>query len=114
LADQISTPEITFLGEQDGPAERRLTEALGVLLRLNKSVTRAYLLHDEKTGGVTLGVLTDDEKKNEKLVEQVDKAFAALFNTTAHLDILFLSENKDAEIRKTFPPFYNRYAAWQA
>jgi hypothetical protein len=114
LVDQLSTAEIAFLGEQDGPAELRLKEALGVLLRLNQSVTRAYLLHDVKTGGVTLGVLTGDEKKDTKLVEQVDKAFAALFNTTAHLDIIFLSENKDAEIRKALPPFYNRYAAWQA
>jgi hypothetical protein len=114
LVDQFSTPEITLLGEQDGPAELRLKEALGVLLRLNQNVTRAYLLRDGKTGAVTLGVQTDDEKKDAKLVEQVDKALAALFNTTARLDIIFLSENKDAEIRKALPPFYNRYAAWQA
>jgi len=112
LADQISISEAGLLGEPDGPCELRLKEALGVLLRLNQSVTGAYLLHDGRS--VTLGVLTDDGKANEKVVEQVEKAFAALFNTTAHLDILFLSENKDAEIRKTFPPFYNRYAAWQA
>jgi hypothetical protein len=114
LVDQISTPEITFLGEQDGPAELRLKEALGVLLRLNRGVTRAYLLRDGKTGGVTLGILTDDEKENQKLVEQMDKALAALFSTTAHLDIVFLSQTSDAEIRKALAPFYNRYAAWQA
>jgi len=117
LLDQFVIPEITFLGEQDGPAERRLKEALAVLLRLDPTVTRAYLarvLYDGKTGGVMLGLLTDDERDNEKLVEQVGKAFAALFNTSAHLDIIFLSEEKDAEIRKTCPPFYNRYAAWQA
>jgi hypothetical protein len=111
MVDQISVPGITFLGEPDGPCELRLKEALGVLLHLNRSVIRAYLLHDGQ--GVTLGVLTEDEKENGKLIEQVERAFAALFNTTAHLDILFLSENKDAEIRKAFPPFYNRYAAWR-
>jgi hypothetical protein len=112
LVDQTLTPEVAFPGEQDGPEEQRLKEALSVLLRLNPSVTRAYLFHDGRR--VMLGVLTENEKQNEKLVEQVERAFAALFNTAAHLDILFLSENKDAEIRRTFPPFYNRYAAWQA
>jgi hypothetical protein len=112
LVDPFPTPDTTFLGEQDGAGELRLKEALGVLLRLNQSVTRAYLLHDGKN--VTLCVLTDNGKENEKLIEQVDKALAALFNTTAHLDIRFLTENRDAEIRKAFTPFYNRYAAWQA
>ncbi|HLX17750.1 MAG TPA: enhanced serine sensitivity protein SseB C-terminal domain-containing protein [Bradyrhizobium sp.] len=117
MLDQFPAPEITFLGEQDGPAERRLKEALGVLLGLDPTVTRAYLarvLYDGKTGGVMLALLTDDDKDNEKLVEQVGKTFAALLNTTAHLDIVFLDEARDAEIRKTCPPFYNRYAAWQA
>jgi hypothetical protein len=114
MVDHISTAEINCLGEQDGPSELRLTEALGVLLRLNQSVTRAYLLRDGETGAVTLGILTDNANEDEKLVEQVDKAFAALFNTTAHLGILFLSELQDAEIRKAVAPFYNRYAAWQA
>ena len=100
-----------MLGEPDGPGERRLKEALGVLLGLNQSAIRAYLLHDGRS--VRLGVLTHDGKPDEKLVEQLDNVFAALFNTTAHLDILFLSENKDAEIRRTLPPFYNRHAAWQ-
>jgi hypothetical protein len=114
MVDQISTAEITLLGEQDGPSELRLREALGVLLRLNHSVTRAYLLRDGETGAVTLGILTDDANENEKLVEQVDKAFAVLFNTTAHLGILFLSESQDTETRKAVAPFYNRYAAWYA
>lgn len=106
MVDQFVTPDITFLGEQDGPAERRLKEALSVLLRLDQTVIKAYLarvLYDGKTVGVMLGLLTDDEKDNEKLIEQVGKAFAALFNTSAHLDIVFLSEAKDAEIRKTCP-----------
>lgn len=117
MLDQFVTPDITFLGEQDGPAERRLKEALGVLLRLDPAVIRAYLarvLYDGKTGGVALGLLTDDERDNEKPVEQMGRAFAALFNTSAHLDVVFLNEDKDAEIRKTCPPFYNRYAVWQA
>jgi hypothetical protein len=113
LVDQISVAEVGILGEQDGRAELRLKEALGVLLRLNKTVTRAYLLRDGQTGAVTLGVLTDHASQNEKLVGQLDRAFAALFNTTAHLGIVFLDEAGDAEISKAVAPFYDRYAAWQ-
>jgi hypothetical protein len=43
LIHSLSTGDITFLGEQDGPAERRLKEALAVLLGLGATVTRAYL-----------------------------------------------------------------------
>jgi len=114
LVDQTFVAEVGFLGERDGRAELRLKEALGVLLRLNNTVTRAYLLRDGQSGAVTLGVLTDDASQNEKLVGQVDRAFAALFNTTAHLGILFLDEAGDAETRKATAPFYDRYAASQA
>jgi hypothetical protein len=37
---------------------------------------------------------------------QVDRAFGAPFNTETHLDILFLDDEADAHIRKSYPPFY--------
>jgi hypothetical protein len=112
---KFSTPDVTFLGEQDGPPERRLKEALAVLLRLNATVTRAYLarvLYDDTTRGVMLALLTDDEENREKLVRQLERAFAALLNTEAHLDIVFLSRERDAEIRKRCRPFYDRTAGY--
>ncbi len=115
MLHEFSTPDITFLGEQDGPAEQRLKEALTVLLGLDATVTRAYLarvLYDGTTSGMMLGLVTDDEDENEKLVEQLGKAFAALFNTSAHLDIVFLNDELDAEIRKACPPFYDRNASY--
>jgi len=113
MIDEFATPDITFLGEQDGPAERRLKEALGVVLGLDRSVIRAYLarvLYDGKASGVMLALLTDDGEDSEKLVAQAGKAFAALFNTRENLDVIFLCEEKDAEISKVCPPFYARRA----
>ena len=113
MIDEFATPDITFLGEQDGPAERRLKEALGVVLGLDRSVIRAYLarvLYDGKASGVMLALLTDDGEDSEKLVAQAGKAFAALINTRENLDVIFLSEEKDAEISKVCPPFYARRA----
>ena len=114
MLHQFTTPEVTFLGEQDGPAEQRLKEALSVLLGLGATVTRAYLArvrYDDKTSGVMLGLLTDDDRDCEKLAGQIGKTVAALFNTRADLDIVFLSDERDAEIRKACRPFYDRNTA---
>ncbi len=113
MIDEFTTPDIAFLGEQDGPAERRLKEALAVVLGLDARVTRAYLarvLHDGRTSGVMLALLTDDEGDSEKLVAQAGKIFAAMFNTRAQLDVIFLTGGKDAEIRRVCQPFYDRNA----
>lgn len=111
MLHQFTTPEITFLGEQDGPAEQRLKEALSVLLGLGATVTRAYLArvrYDDKTSGVMLGLLTEDERNSEKVAGQMGRTFEALFNTKTHLEIMFLDDERDAEIRKACAPFYDR------
>ena len=110
----LSPSDITFLAEQDGPAEQRLKEALAVLLGLGATVTRAYLArvaYDDKTSGVMLGLLTDDRRDCAKLARQIGRTFAALFDTRAYLDIVFLNDERDAEIRKACPPFYDRNRA---
>ena len=110
----LSSADITFLGEQDGPAEQRLKEALAVLLGLGASVTRAYLArvaYNDKTSGVMLGLLTNDDRDCERLAGQIGKTVAALFKTSADLDIVFLNNERDAEIRKACPPFYDRKPA---
>ena len=114
MLHQFTTPEVTFLGEQDGPAEQRLKEALSVLLGLGATVTRAYLArvrYDDRTSGVMLGLLTDDERNSEKVAVQRGRTFDALFNTKSHLDIMFLDDERDAEIRKACAPFFDRTAA---
>jgi len=113
LIEQFATPGIRFLGEQDGPAERRLKEALAVVLGLDPSLIRAYLarvLCDGKTAGVILGLLTSDEEDSEKIAAQAGKTSAAMFNARAQIDIVFLNHAQDAEIAKVCPPFFARNA----
>jgi hypothetical protein len=114
LIHSLATADITFLGEQHGPAEQRLKEALTVVLGLGASVIRAYLarvVYDGKTDGVMLGLLINDDKDSEKLAGQIGKTVTALFKTSADLDIVFLNNARDAEIRKACPPFYDRNTA---
>jgi hypothetical protein len=116
LLQQFSTSRITFIGEQDGAHEQRLKEAISVLLDLNATVTRAYLARvsydDGTTASLLLGLVTRDKKESGKLALQMDRAFGALFNTEAHLDVVFLDDEGDAAIRKTCRPFYSHHTSY--
>lgn len=100
------------MGEQDGAYERRLKEAISVLLDLDTTVARAYLARANYAGGAVLVLLTNDRKENGTLALQMDRVFGALFNTQAHLDVVFLDDDADARIRKSCAPFYDRRARY--
>jgi hypothetical protein len=115
LLHQFSTSAASFIGEQDGAHEQRFKEAISVLLDLSATVARAYLVRasrDGVTGGVMLGLVTHDKKESGKLALQMDRAFGALFNTEAHLDVVFLDDEGDARIRENCPPFYQYRARY--
>jgi hypothetical protein len=111
LLHQLTAPDVTFIGEPDGASEQRLKEAISVLLDLNATVARAYLARvrydDGTTSSILLGLLTHDKRESGKLALQMDRTFGALFNTEAHLDVMFLDDEGEAKIRKSCPPFYN-------
>jgi hypothetical protein len=107
----FDAPEITFLGEQNGPAEHRLKQALATMMRSDATVVRAYLvrvLYDGTEANVLLAMLTDTDDESEQLVKQASAAFASIFNAQAHLDMVFLTDERDAELRRVCPPFYQR------
>lgn len=113
MLHQFAASRITFIGEQDGAHEQRLKQAISVLLDLDATVARAYLVrasYDGTACGAVLGLLTHDRRESGKLALQMDRAFAALFNTAAHLDVVFLDDEGDARIRKSCAPFYDRRA----
>lgn len=115
MLHQISATDINFVGDQDG-AHERLKEAITVLLDLNASVARAYLARvrydDGSTSRVLLGLFRHDRQQNGKLALQMDRTFGALFNTEMHLDVVFLDDAGEAQIRKGCPPFYTYTARY--
>ena len=115
MLHQFSTSAVSFIGEQDGARELRLKEAISVLLDLSATVTRAYLVRASTggiTGGVMLGLVTHDKKESGKLALQMDRVFGALFNTEAHLDVVFLDDEGDVRIPESCPPFYHYRARY--
>jgi hypothetical protein len=116
MLHQFSTTDVTFVGEQDGAHEQRLKEAITVLLDLNASVARAYLARvrydDGTTSSVLLGLFRHDGQENGKLALQMDRTFGALFNTKAHLAVVFLDDASEARIRENCEPFYTYTARY--
>jgi hypothetical protein len=110
-SEQFPVPDIEFLGEQDGQVERQLKDALAALLRREPTVDRAYLArvrYDGTTSGVVLGLLTDGDDESEALVGQVGTAFASIFDAKTHLDVIFLTDQRDTDIRRVWAAFYER------
>ena len=98
---------VRFLGEQDGPPERQLKDALRPMLAGTKSVRSAYLTQ------VSYGSSTDRavalclvSPASQHLVQAVAAEFARLFGTSAHLDIMFLEPAQEAECKRVCPAFY--------
>ena len=115
LLHQFSSTGVTFTDDQDGRHERRLKEAITVLLDLDTTVARAYLVrasHAGDTGPAVLVLLTDDRKENGPLALRMDRVFGALLNTETHLDVVFLDDEADVRIRKSCAPFYDRRARY--
>lgn len=108
--EQLALAPPRFLGEQNGLHEQRLKQALADLLKREATVAKAWLCriaYDDDTTGVALGLKTDRGER-EQLVERIGAIFASMFNRDAHLDVIFLSDRRHAEIEKVCPAFYQR------
>lgn len=105
---KIDVPQVKFIGEQDGPPERKLKTALGALFKDEAQILKAYLAIAEYTDGavnVALCLRTTAEP-DEKIVHRVSEVFGALFNGKVHLDIMFLSPVQEDALGKVCNPFY--------
>ena len=107
MLHQFAAPHIAFMDDQDGACELRLKEAIAVLLDLDATVVRAYLIRTS-CGDALLGLLTRDRQESGKLALQIDRAFGALLKTEMHLDVVFLDDEDDAQFWEACVPFYNR------
>ena len=100
---------IRFVGEQDGPIERRLKTDLHEILGAQPDIRTAYLARvtydDPKVREVVLA-LRSSSGEDLDLVRRVADCFARHFHREVHMDILFLSDVQEAEVLSVCPPFY--------
>jgi len=109
--EEIRVPEIRFVGEQDGPAERHLKGKLSELFRHSNNVQRAFLARVALRGTGNLDVvlaLRFENGPDKDMVNKVGAVFASLFNTDEHLDIVFLTKQQESELIVVCQPFFEK------
>jgi len=107
---QRLTPSVVrFVGEQDGSSERDLKGRLVELFRLEVIVERAYLARAEYEDGLGVHVtlcLKCSNGEDPSLVPKLADIFGDMFGSHEHLDIRFLKEDEERELRLVCIPFY--------
>jgi hypothetical protein len=102
---------VEFLGEQDGGPESKFKAALLPVLSRSESVERAYLArvgfqpHAAKSVALCLAGSLEIPPA---LLRELTSTFAQQFNSASALDILGVSPEQEADLRRVCAPFYER------
>jgi hypothetical protein len=107
--DERKEKIVNFLGEQDGDPERMLKAALSTRFRELKTVERAYLVkvRYSSTGPADVALALIAAGGNDAVIRSVQETFAALFNMSQHLDIIFLKPPECGNISSLCRPFFS-------
>jgi SseB protein C-terminal domain len=104
-------PNVRFLGEQDGPAERELKVELVQLFTRISDIRRAYLVRvtygKSSSVWVALAVLSDSGESAD-LVRQIGEIFSNMFGEHENLDVIFLSPTEAVAIANCCKPFFDK------
>ena len=102
---------VEFLGEQDGGPESKFKAAVLPVLSRNETVKRAYLArvgfqpHAAKSVALCLAGSLEIPPV---LLRELANTFAQQFNSASALDILGVSPEQEADLRRVCAPFYKR------
>lgn len=106
---ELHVERLRFLGEQDGPAERRLKETLTAFFKRDRSVDAAYLARidfgNETPASVALCLRTRFGP-DKGMVEKLGKFFADNFAVQEHMDIVFLHDRQECVLARMCNPFF--------
>jgi SseB protein C-terminal domain len=105
---EMQVSEVQFLGEQDGAPERLLKGRLTEFFQRDKSVYRAYLARTslDRQASVALCVKTKFGA-DKGLAEKIGAIFGMIFNAHEHLDIIFLSEQQESQLKRVCSTFFD-------
>jgi len=108
-AQARSERKIRFLGEQDGPIEQEIKARWKKILISFPQALRVYLAIVSFGGAqhpqVALCVRSE-MGDNARLVEALAEPFRQMFNAATPLDIMFLDEAQEVEVKKVCRAFY--------
>jgi hypothetical protein len=98
-----------FIAEQDGPTERDLKAAFVQVFREELAVERAYLAlaeHGDGTGAHVTLAIKSSLGEDQSLVRKLMNVFSEMFNSREHLDMVFIREEQEHQLRAVCTPFY--------
>ena len=109
LPQQLTPPTTKFIAEQDGPSERDLKARFVELFRHEPIVERAYLAQAEHGDGtgihVTLAIRCSCGE-DPALIPKLANIFTCMFGSHEHLDMMFVREDQEQQLRTVCGPFY--------
>jgi hypothetical protein len=105
--------KIEYLGEKTGPVEDDLKKALVAVLEKSPDVQRAYLAIISTDGrkSWSVALCLASKKPDKKLVEELGRVFRGIFGKDQFLDMMFLTDDTESEVRKVCPTFYAKKKA---
>jgi hypothetical protein len=110
--DTFRLSQVRFLCEQKGPTEALLTSKLSEGFASSGLVQRAYLarvayVNDPAAMNVVLAIRTKSGGEEQALLPRINAAFASIFGSHEHLDILFVREDQEKAVGAVCPAFYS-------
>jgi hypothetical protein len=109
---EIFEPQrIVFVGERTGPVEDSLKTQFREIFSRTPTVQSAYLarLSYGESSGESVGLcIRSSGGVDEPLEKQLAQIFAEDFRAGEHLDILFMRDDQEAELRKVCRAFYQK------
>ncbi|HXE86012.1 MAG TPA: enhanced serine sensitivity protein SseB C-terminal domain-containing protein [Hyphomicrobiaceae bacterium] len=105
--EEMPVSRIEFLGEQDGPSERKLKSHLTALFQHQGGIHRAYLARVFHAASNSVCLCLYADAPDPGTVGKIGQIFAAMFGAPQHLDILFLDDDQETELARFCKPFWS-------
>ena len=103
--------EIQFVGEQDGPVEREIKARWRSIFEATPLVRCAYLAvatYDQAATFQPVLCVAHARGQDVALVDTLSEPFREQFHRSQALDILFLRQEQEEQLRKVCRSFYDR------
>jgi len=108
VATKVRPPYIRFIGEQDGPRERTLKDALAKFFQLDGIVQRAYLARVDIGEGRTVSLcLKASPLPDESYPDRISQLFIQVMGPGGFLHILFIRDDQETDLARVCEPFYD-------
>src|SRR5947208_838308 len=107
--EQFRVQKAHFLGEQDGVPERELKYRLVEYFKCDQDVRRAYLAkvaYDDQSPITVALCLCCQVDLGRGLSENVGNIFASIFGAHECMDILFLTDAQESELKEVCRSFF--------